>query len=46
MLDITTGRKPRFVRNFMEGARNNLDALQAYVRAVKAREYPGPEHSF
>jgi len=46
MLDITTGRKPRFVRNFMEGARNNLEALQAYVRAVKSREYPAPEHSF
>jgi 3-methyl-2-oxobutanoate hydroxymethyltransferase len=46
MLDITTGRKPRFVRNFMEGARDNLDALQRYVRAVKDREYPAPEHCF
>jgi 3-methyl-2-oxobutanoate hydroxymethyltransferase len=46
MLDITTGRKPRFVRNFMEGARDNLDALQRYVRAVKSREYPAPEHCF
>ena len=46
MLDITTGRKPRFVRNFMEGAGNNLEAMQRYVSAVKAREYPGPEHSF
>jgi len=46
MLDITTGRKPRFVRNFMEGARDNLDAIERYVRAVKAREYPAPEHSF
>ncbi|MBS0366090.1 MAG: 3-methyl-2-oxobutanoate hydroxymethyltransferase [Proteobacteria bacterium] len=46
MLDITTGRKPRFVRNFMDGATNNLDALQRYVRAVKSREYPAPEHCF
>jgi len=46
MLDITTGRKPRFVRNFMEGSRDNLDALQRYVRAVKSREYPAPEHCF
>src|SRR3977135_2719107 len=46
MLDITTGRKPRFVRNFMEGARNNLEALQHYVRAVKQGEYPAPEHCF
>jgi 3-methyl-2-oxobutanoate hydroxymethyltransferase len=46
MLDITTGRKPRFVRNFMDGARDNLDALRRYVRAVKAGEYPAPEHCF
>jgi 3-methyl-2-oxobutanoate hydroxymethyltransferase len=46
MLDITTGRKPRFVRNFMDGAADNLEALQRYVRAVKQREYPGPEHCF
>jgi 3-methyl-2-oxobutanoate hydroxymethyltransferase len=46
MLDITTGRKPRFVRNFMQGASDNLDALKRYVRAVKQREYPAPEHCF
>ncbi|HEY2273960.1 MAG TPA: 3-methyl-2-oxobutanoate hydroxymethyltransferase [Steroidobacteraceae bacterium] len=46
MLDVTTGRKPRFVRNFMEGAGDNLEALKRYVRAVKQREYPAPEHCF
>src|SRR5437762_3103280 len=46
MLDITTGRKPRFVRNFMDGAPSNLEALRRYVRAVKSGEYPAPEHSF
>jgi 3-methyl-2-oxobutanoate hydroxymethyltransferase len=46
MLDITTGRKPRFVRNFMEGAHDNLEALKSYVRAVKQGEYPAPEHCF
>jgi 3-methyl-2-oxobutanoate hydroxymethyltransferase len=46
MLDITTGRKPRFVRNFMEGGGDNLEALKRYVRAVKQREYPAPEHCF
>jgi 3-methyl-2-oxobutanoate hydroxymethyltransferase len=46
MLDITTGRKPRFVRNFMEGAANNLEALKNYVRAVKQGDYPAPEHCF
>ena len=46
VLDITIGRKPRFVRNFMDGAANNLDAIRRYVQAVKSREYPGPEHGF
>jgi 3-methyl-2-oxobutanoate hydroxymethyltransferase len=46
MLDITTGRKPRFVRNYMEGVGDNLEALKAYVRSVKQREYPAPEHCF
>src|SRR5262245_59616168 len=46
VLDITPGRKPRFVRNFMEGAGNNLEALKRYVKAVKSGEYPAPEHNF
>jgi 3-methyl-2-oxobutanoate hydroxymethyltransferase len=46
ILDITSGRKPRFVRNFMRGAGSNLAAVQAYVQAVKQGEYPGPEHAF
>jgi 3-methyl-2-oxobutanoate hydroxymethyltransferase len=46
ILDITSGRKPRFVRNFMAGAGSPLAALKAYVAAVKTREYPAPEHSF
>ena len=45
-LNITQGRMPRFVRNFMAGHDAPLDALQAYVQAVKEREYPGPEHCF
>ena len=46
VLNITQGRMPRFVRNFMAGHDAPLDALRAYVRAVKEREYPGPEHCF
>ena len=46
MLGITQGRVPRFVRNFMPGSSSTLDALQAYVRAVKDRSYPAPEHCF
>jgi 3-methyl-2-oxobutanoate hydroxymethyltransferase len=46
MLDIFPGRKARFVKNFMEGAPSVKAAIEAYVKAVKAKEFPGPEHSF
>ncbi len=46
MLDITPGRKPRFVRNFMAGADSPLEALRGYVKSVKDRSYPAPEHCF
>ena len=46
ILDITTGRKPRFVRNFMAGAGDNLEAIKRYVAAVRERDYPAPEHCF
>ncbi len=46
ILDITRGRKPRFVQNFMQGAENVQAALGAYVEAVKGGSYPAPEHCF
>jgi 3-methyl-2-oxobutanoate hydroxymethyltransferase len=46
ILDITQGRTPRFVQNFMQGAGSPLSAIEAYVRAVKDRSYPAAEHCF
>lgn len=46
ILDITQGRTPRFVQNFMAGQQSPLDAIKAYVQAVKEKDYPGPEHCF
>jgi 3-methyl-2-oxobutanoate hydroxymethyltransferase len=46
VLDITSGRKPRFVRNFMDGSRSPQEAVSRYVQAVKSGEYPAPEHCF
>ena len=46
ILDITPGRKPRFVKNFMAGLDAPLAALTAYVTAVKDHSYPEPEHCF
>ncbi|HLD08716.1 MAG TPA: 3-methyl-2-oxobutanoate hydroxymethyltransferase, partial [Methylophilaceae bacterium] len=46
MLGIYTEKSPRFVRNFMQGAGSIQQAIKAYVRAVKAGEFPAAEHSF
>jgi 3-methyl-2-oxobutanoate hydroxymethyltransferase len=46
ILDIYPGRKARFVKNFLQGAPSVKAAIEAYVKAVKAKTYPGPEHSF
>jgi 3-methyl-2-oxobutanoate hydroxymethyltransferase len=46
ILDITTGRKPRFVQNFMKGAGDSREALKRYVEAVRTGAYPAPEHWF
>jgi len=46
VLGITQGRMPRFVKNYMTGRDSQLEALRAYVRAVKERSYPAEEHCF
>lgn len=46
VLDITTGRKPRFSKNFLAGRDSALEAIKAYTHAVKSKEYPAPEHCF
>ncbi len=46
MLDIYPGKKPRFVKNYMQGASSIADAVARYVAEVKAGAFPGAEHSF
>jgi 3-methyl-2-oxobutanoate hydroxymethyltransferase len=46
VLDITPGRKPRFVKNYMTGHDSPLAGIRSYVEAVKSRTYPAPEHCF
>lgn len=46
MLDITQGKTPKFVKNFMQGNDAPVDALNAYVQAVRDGSYPAPEHCF
>ena len=37
---------PHMAKNFLTGGGSVTAAIQEYVRAVKAGEFPGPEHSF
>jgi 3-methyl-2-oxobutanoate hydroxymethyltransferase len=46
ILDIYPGRKARFVKNFMEGQPSVKAGIEAYVAAVRAKTFPGPEHCF
>lgn len=43
---VTIGHRPRFVKNFMDGAPDIEGAIRAYVQAVKSASYPAPEHCF
>nr|VFK24613.1 MAG: ketopantoate hydroxymethyltransferase [Candidatus Kentron sp. LFY] len=46
MLGITRGRTPKFVKNFLPEGKSISGAIEAFVRAVKSVEFPGPEHEF
>ena len=46
MLGIYSGKKARFMKNFMTGAESIQVAVENYVKEVKAGRFPGPEHGF
>jgi 3-methyl-2-oxobutanoate hydroxymethyltransferase len=46
MLGVFPGKPARFVKDFMAGAPSIGAAVEAYVKAVKDRSFPGPEHVF
>lgn len=46
ILDITQGRKPRFVRSFVNGSASAQEAVANYVQAVKSQQYPSAEYTF
>jgi 3-methyl-2-oxobutanoate hydroxymethyltransferase len=47
MLDLTPGKRPRFVRNFMSGAASVQEALRRYVADVKSHAFPQDDlHSY
>lgn len=42
MLNLTAGKLPRFVRNFMAGSPDIQQAVRRYVAAVKDHSFPDP----
>jgi 3-methyl-2-oxobutanoate hydroxymethyltransferase len=46
MLGAGVGKRPRFVKNFLQGAGSIEDAVRAYVADVQAGRFPGPEHVY
>ena len=46
MLDISPGKKARFVRNFMAGQSTIAGAISSYASAVKDGSFPAPEHCY
>jgi 3-methyl-2-oxobutanoate hydroxymethyltransferase len=46
LIGVSTGRRPRFVKNFLAGNDSIVGALSAYASEVRAKEFPGPEHSY
>jgi 3-methyl-2-oxobutanoate hydroxymethyltransferase len=46
MLGMNLGRRPRFVKDFLAGAGSVLGAFESYAAAVRARAFPGAEHSY
>jgi 3-methyl-2-oxobutanoate hydroxymethyltransferase len=46
MLDIYPGKKAKFVKNFLAAAGSVQGAIETYVKEVKAKTFPGAEHSY
>jgi 3-methyl-2-oxobutanoate hydroxymethyltransferase len=46
ILDVTPGKKARFVKNYLAQEGSVRAAVAAFVREVKDGTYPGPEHGF
>jgi 3-methyl-2-oxobutanoate hydroxymethyltransferase len=46
MLGIYSGKKSRFIKNFMVSADSISEAVENYVKEVKSGKFPGLEHGF
>ena len=46
LLGLTAGKRPAFSKDFLAETGSVQAAVAAYVRAVKAGGFPGPEHTY
>jgi 3-methyl-2-oxobutanoate hydroxymethyltransferase len=46
MLGVATGKRPRFVKNFLADAGSVEAAVRAYVDQVRSGKFPGSEHVY
>ncbi len=46
VLDITPGKKPKFAKNYADGATSPAAAIEKFVAEVRDGSYPAPEHCF
>jgi 3-methyl-2-oxobutanoate hydroxymethyltransferase len=46
LLGISSGKRPRFVKDFLAQGGSVHGAVAAYVSEVRARSFPSPEHCY
>jgi 3-methyl-2-oxobutanoate hydroxymethyltransferase len=46
LLGAGVGKRPRFVKNYLQGAGSLDAAVRGYVEDVQAGRFPGPEHVY
>lgn len=46
LLGLTPGQRPKFSKNFLEGAGDIRAAFRRYAAEVRAGTFPGPEHGY
>lgn len=46
VIGISSGRRPRFVKNFLQGRDSVLDAFKQFVSDVRAGVFPAAEHEY
>jgi 3-methyl-2-oxobutanoate hydroxymethyltransferase len=46
ILNVTSGKKARFVKNYLQGAGSIQEAVSRFVAEVRSGAYPQPQHGF